>query len=79
MISYREGLKSFVVISLIQARLMMAYETRAAGFECPTWTIDAWEAKLKDLGGNPMEYPAKPEVGESSKSSRSGNKSGWQD
>ncbi|MFS7947456.1 hypothetical protein Hanom_Chr06g00548501 [Helianthus anomalus] len=30
-------------------------------------TIEAWEAKLKDLGGNPMKYLANPEVGESSK------------
>ncbi|KAL9996092.1 hypothetical protein Hdeb2414_s0005g00155291 [Helianthus debilis subsp. tardiflorus] len=49
MISYREGLKSFIVISLLQARLKMAYEAKVAGFEFPTWTIEAWEVKLKDL------------------------------
>ncbi|KAJ0742720.1 hypothetical protein HanPI659440_Chr10g0367351 [Helianthus annuus] len=65
--SYQEGLKGSIVISLLQARLKMAYEAKAAGFECPAWNIDAWEAKLKDLGGNPVEYPAKPEAGASSK------------
>ncbi|KAJ0801263.1 hypothetical protein HanPI659440_Chr03g0115321 [Helianthus annuus] len=67
MVSYREGLKSSVVISLLQARLKMAYEAKVAGFECPTSTIEAWETKLKDLCGAPVEYPAKPVVGESSK------------
>ncbi|MFS7936921.1 hypothetical protein Hanom_Chr05g00421421 [Helianthus anomalus] len=65
--SYREGLKGSLVISLLEARLKMAYEAKAMGFECPTWNIDAWEAKLKVLGGNPVEYPAKPEAGASSK------------
>ncbi|MFS7968365.1 hypothetical protein Hanom_Chr09g00796571 [Helianthus anomalus] len=65
--SYWEGLKGSVVISLLQARLKMAYEAKAMGFECPTWNIDAWEAKLKNLGGNPVEYPSKPEAGASSK------------
>ncbi|KAM0039796.1 hypothetical protein Hdeb2414_s0012g00386181 [Helianthus debilis subsp. tardiflorus] len=41
MASYREGLKSPVLISLLQARLKMAYEATVAGFECPTWTIKA--------------------------------------
>ncbi|MFS8035154.1 hypothetical protein Hanom_Chr17g01589711 [Helianthus anomalus] len=45
----------------------MAYEAKVVGFECPTWTIEAWEAKLKDLCGAPVEYPAKPVVEESSK------------
>ncbi|MFS7969304.1 hypothetical protein Hanom_Chr09g00807581 [Helianthus anomalus] len=67
MVSYREGPKSSVVISLLQTRLKMAYEAKVAGFECPAWTIEAWETKLKDLCGAPMEYPAKPMVGESSK------------
>ncbi|KAJ0710611.1 hypothetical protein HanOQP8_Chr09g0314341 [Helianthus annuus] len=35
MTSYREGLKNFVVISLLQARLKMAYEAKSLGFECP--------------------------------------------
>ncbi|MFS7918076.1 hypothetical protein Hanom_Chr03g00196641 [Helianthus anomalus] len=65
--SYREGLKGSVVISLLQARLKMAYEARAMGFECPSWNVNAWEAKLKDLGGNPVEHPAKLVVEESSK------------
>ncbi|KAJ0443939.1 hypothetical protein HanIR_Chr16g0826311 [Helianthus annuus] len=59
MASYWEGLKSSVVISLLQARLKMAYEAKAVGFECPSWNVDAWEAKLRDLGGNPVEHPAK--------------------
>ncbi|MFS7962802.1 hypothetical protein Hanom_Chr08g00730781 [Helianthus anomalus] len=33
MASYREGLKNSVVISLLQARLKMAYEAKALGFE----------------------------------------------
>ncbi|KAJ0917954.1 hypothetical protein HanRHA438_Chr05g0212011 [Helianthus annuus] len=41
MASYREGLKSSVVISLLQARLKMAYEAKALGFECPSWNVDA--------------------------------------
>ncbi|KAM0041688.1 hypothetical protein Hdeb2414_s0011g00369221 [Helianthus debilis subsp. tardiflorus] len=57
--SYREGLKGSVVISLLQARLKMAYEAKTLGFECPSWDVKAWEAKLRDLGGSPVEYPAK--------------------
>ncbi|MFS8018151.1 hypothetical protein Hanom_Chr15g01388781 [Helianthus anomalus] len=64
--SYREGLKGSVVISLLQARLKMAYEARALGFECPPWNVNAWEARLKDLGKNPVEVPAKPLVEEPS-------------
>ncbi|MFS7930172.1 hypothetical protein Hanom_Chr04g00341001 [Helianthus anomalus] len=37
MASYREGLKVFVVVSLLQARLKMAYEAKAMGFKCPSW------------------------------------------
>ncbi|MFS8001463.1 hypothetical protein Hanom_Chr13g01190651 [Helianthus anomalus] len=66
-ISYREDLTSSVVISLLQTMLKMSYQAKAVGFECPTWNIEAWEAKLKDLGGNPVEYHAKPEFGTSSK------------
>ncbi|MFS7912222.1 hypothetical protein Hanom_Chr02g00127381 [Helianthus anomalus] len=51
----------------VKNRLKMAYEAKVAGFECPSWNIDAWEAKLKDLGGNRVEYPAKHETGASSK------------
>ncbi|KAJ0501201.1 hypothetical protein HanHA300_Chr11g0398071 [Helianthus annuus] len=67
MTTYREGLKGSVVISLLQARLKMAYEANTMGFECPSWNVSAWEAKLKDLRGNPVEYPAKPASEEPSK------------
>ncbi|MFS7954238.1 hypothetical protein Hanom_Chr07g00627941 [Helianthus anomalus] len=40
----------------------MAYEAKAMGFECPSWNVEAWEAKLRDLGGNPVEHPVKPVV-----------------
>ncbi|XP_035843479.1 uncharacterized protein LOC118490202 [Helianthus annuus] len=50
MVSYRESLKSSVVISLLQARLKMAHEAKALGFECPSWDVGAWETKLKNLG-----------------------------
>ncbi|KAJ0454898.1 hypothetical protein HanIR_Chr15g0745171 [Helianthus annuus] len=36
MSSYRDGLKGSVVVSLLQARLRMAYEAKALGFECPS-------------------------------------------
>ncbi|KAJ0467920.1 hypothetical protein HanIR_Chr14g0690721 [Helianthus annuus] len=36
MASYQEGLKSSVVIYLLQAKLKMAYEAKAMGFECPS-------------------------------------------
>ncbi|MFS8025989.1 hypothetical protein Hanom_Chr16g01481661 [Helianthus anomalus] len=67
MVSYRDGLKGSVAISLIQARLKMAYEANAMGFECPSWNVKAWEAKLRDFGGNPMEHNAKPMVEEHAK------------
>ncbi|MFS7929129.1 hypothetical protein Hanom_Chr04g00328881 [Helianthus anomalus] len=65
--TYREGLKGSIVISLLQARLKMAYEAKAMVFECPSWSVNAWEAKLKDLGANPVEYPTKPVSGVPSK------------
>ncbi|MFS8027453.1 hypothetical protein Hanom_Chr16g01498901 [Helianthus anomalus] len=37
------------------------------GFECPSWNVDAWEEKLRDLGGNPVEHPVKPTVVEPAK------------
>ncbi|MFS7912634.1 hypothetical protein Hanom_Chr02g00132231 [Helianthus anomalus] len=49
MASYRGRLKNSVVISLLHARLKMAYEAMALGFECPSWNIKDWEVKLKDL------------------------------
>ncbi|KAJ0623022.1 hypothetical protein HanIR_Chr01g0027141 [Helianthus annuus] len=58
MVTYREGLKSSVVTSLLQARLKMAYEAKALGFECPSWDVDAWETKLRSLGGNPVKSVA---------------------
>ncbi|KAJ0752625.1 hypothetical protein HanPI659440_Chr09g0326481 [Helianthus annuus] len=51
MVSYRESLKSSVVTSLLQARLKMAHEAKTLGFECPSWDVDAWETKLRSLGG----------------------------
>ncbi|KAJ0496589.1 hypothetical protein HanHA89_Chr13g0501521 [Helianthus annuus] len=67
MASYRESLKNSVVISLLRARLKMAYEAMALDFQCPSWDIKAWEAKLRDLGGNPVEPPAKSTVEEPAK------------
>ncbi|KAJ0430124.1 hypothetical protein HanHA300_Chr17g0665411 [Helianthus annuus] len=67
MASYREGLKGSVVISLLQARLKMAYEARATGLECPSWNVEAWEAKLRDLGGDPVKPHVKPAVEEPTK------------
>ncbi|KAJ0815085.1 hypothetical protein HanPSC8_Chr17g0793381 [Helianthus annuus] len=67
MASYRESFKNSVIISLLQARLKMAYEAMALGVECPSWNIKAWETKLKDLGGNPMEPPSKPAAEEPTK------------
>ncbi|MFS8025291.1 hypothetical protein Hanom_Chr16g01473261 [Helianthus anomalus] len=51
MVNYQESLKSSVVISLFQARLKMAHEAKALGFECPSRDISAWVTKLKNLGG----------------------------
>ncbi|MFS8001468.1 hypothetical protein Hanom_Chr13g01190701 [Helianthus anomalus] len=64
MVSYRESLNGSVVISLLQARLKMAYEAKDLGFECPSWNVEAW---LRELGGNLMEHPAKPIVEEPAK------------
>ncbi|MFS7997939.1 hypothetical protein Hanom_Chr12g01147891 [Helianthus anomalus] len=64
---YWEGLKGSVVISLLQAKLNMAHEAKAMGFKCLSWNIEAWEAKLRNLGGNPVEHPAKPVVEEPAK------------
>ncbi|KAJ0599700.1 hypothetical protein HanIR_Chr03g0107901 [Helianthus annuus] len=50
MVNYRESLKSSVVTSLLQARLKMAHEAKALGFECPSWDVNAWETKLRSLG-----------------------------
>ncbi|MFS8026855.1 hypothetical protein Hanom_Chr16g01491591 [Helianthus anomalus] len=61
MVSYREVLKSSVVISLLQARLKMAYEAKTKGFECPSWNHPAKAVveepskgaeKVTDAGGD---------------------------
>ncbi|MFS8021130.1 hypothetical protein Hanom_Chr16g01423821 [Helianthus anomalus] len=67
MVSSRDGLKNSVVVSLLQARIKMAYEAKEVGLECPFWFVDAWVAKLKDLGGSLVAYPAKSVTGEPSK------------
>ena len=67
MISFREGIKNSAVVSLLQARIKMAYEARETGLECPAWPVDSWVAKLKDFGGNPVPYVAKSGAGEPSK------------
>ncbi|MFS7962300.1 hypothetical protein Hanom_Chr08g00725041 [Helianthus anomalus] len=67
MASYRESLKGSVVISLLQARLKMAYEARAIGLECPSWNVEAWEAKLRDLGDELVKPPVKPVTEEPTK------------
>ncbi|MFS7961943.1 hypothetical protein Hanom_Chr08g00720871 [Helianthus anomalus] len=36
----------------------MAYEAKALGFKCPSCNIDAWESKLRSLGGNPVKSAA---------------------
>ncbi|MFS8008798.1 hypothetical protein Hanom_Chr14g01277111 [Helianthus anomalus] len=64
MISFRVGIKKSTAISLMQARIEMAYEVRETGLECPAWPVDSWVAMLKDLGGNHVSYPAKSGVGE---------------
>ena len=67
MVSFREGIKNSAVISLLQARIKMAYEARATGLECPAWPVESWVAKLKELGGSPVPHVAGPEAGEPSK------------
>ncbi|KAF5757338.1 hypothetical protein HanRHA438_Chr17g0835671 [Helianthus annuus] len=36
MVSFREGIKNSVVVSLLQARIKMAYEAKETGLECPS-------------------------------------------
>ncbi|KAJ0702519.1 hypothetical protein HanPI659440_Chr14g0540631 [Helianthus annuus] len=67
MISFQEGIKNFVVVSLLQARIRMAYEAKETSLECPAWPVDSWVANLKELGGNHVPYPSKSRAGESSK------------
>ncbi|KAJ0561593.1 hypothetical protein HanHA300_Chr06g0224731 [Helianthus annuus] len=72
--SFREGIKNSAVVSLLQARIKMAYEAKEIGLECPSWPVDSWVAKLKELGGKVVSYPA--EAGESSKSAEVVDKAG---
>ena len=67
MVSFREGIKNSAVISLLQARIKMAYEARATGLQCPAWPVESWVAKLKELGGSPVPCIAGSEAGEPSK------------
>ncbi|KAJ0430613.1 hypothetical protein HanRHA438_Chr17g0833771 [Helianthus annuus] len=67
MVSFRDGLKNYAMVSLLQARIKMAYEAKEASFECPFWSVDSWVAKLKDLGGSQVAYPAKSVTGKPSK------------
>ena len=67
MISFREGIKNSAVISLLQARIRMAYEARETGLECPAWSVDSWVTKLKELGGNSVPHVAESGAGEPSK------------
>ncbi|KAJ0692518.1 hypothetical protein HanPI659440_Chr15g0586901 [Helianthus annuus] len=66
MVSFREGIKASAIVSLLQARIKMAYEAKETGLVCPAWPVDSWVAKLKELGGKAVPLPA--EAGESSKS-----------
>ncbi|XP_035838948.1 uncharacterized protein LOC118486541 [Helianthus annuus] len=66
MVSFREGIKASAIVSLLQARIKMAYEAKETGLVCPAWPVDSWVAKLKELGGKAVPLPV--EVGESSKS-----------
>ncbi|KAJ0814904.1 hypothetical protein HanPSC8_Chr17g0791221 [Helianthus annuus] len=35
MVSFRDGLKNYAMVSLLQARIKMTYEAKEASFECP--------------------------------------------
>ncbi|XP_035830820.1 uncharacterized protein LOC118480204 [Helianthus annuus] len=65
MINFREGIKTSAIVSLLQARIKMAYEAKETGLVCPSWPIESWVAKLKELGGKAVPLPS--EAGESSK------------
>ncbi|KAJ0482232.1 hypothetical protein HanOQP8_Chr13g0491861 [Helianthus annuus] len=67
MISFQEGIKNSAVVSLLQARMKIAYEAKETSLECPSWPVDSWVAKLMELGGNLVSYPVKAGVGETSK------------
>ncbi|KAJ0576238.1 hypothetical protein HanOQP8_Chr05g0179651 [Helianthus annuus] len=76
MIYFRVGIDNSAVVSLLQARIKMAYEAKETCLECPTWLVDSWVAKLKELGGNPVPYPAKAGAGETSKAAEVADKAG---
>ncbi|KAJ0867056.1 hypothetical protein HanRHA438_Chr12g0558741 [Helianthus annuus] len=65
-LSFTESLEPMTSF-LNKARIKMAYEARERGLKCPSWPVDSWVAKLKDLGGNHVSYLAKAGVGEASK------------
>ncbi|KAJ0899399.1 hypothetical protein HanRHA438_Chr08g0368141 [Helianthus annuus] len=77
MVSFREGIKNSAVVSLLQARIKMAYEAKETRLECPAWPVESWVAKLKELGGKAVPYPAKSS--ESSKSAEVVDKAGEKD
>ncbi|MFS7963968.1 hypothetical protein Hanom_Chr08g00744541 [Helianthus anomalus] len=64
MTSFRDGLKNSAIVSLVQARIKMAYKAKDAGFEYPTWPVDSLVAKLKDVGGSHVPHPTKSGIGE---------------
>ena len=66
MVSFREGIKASAIVSLLQARIKIAYEAKETGLVCPAWPVDSWVAKLKELGGKAVPLPV--EAGEFSKS-----------
>ncbi|XP_021991701.1 uncharacterized protein LOC110888484 [Helianthus annuus] len=58
MVSFREGIKAPAIVSLLQARIKMAYGAKETGLVCPAWPVDSWAAKLKKLGGKAVPLPA---------------------
>ncbi|XP_035841542.1 uncharacterized protein LOC118488300 [Helianthus annuus] len=58
MINFREGIKTSAIVSLLQARIKMAYEAKETGLVCPSWPIESWVAKLKELGGKAVPLPS---------------------
>ncbi|KAJ0809795.1 hypothetical protein HanPI659440_Chr01g0019361 [Helianthus annuus] len=74
MVSFQEGIKASAIVSLLQARIKMAYEAKETGLVCPSWPVDSWVAKLKELGSKAVPHPT--EAGESSKSAEVVDKAG---
>ncbi|KAM0058749.1 hypothetical protein Hdeb2414_s0005g00173771 [Helianthus debilis subsp. tardiflorus] len=75
MINFREGIKTSAIVSLLQARINMAYEAKETSLVCPSWPIESWVAKLKELGGKAVPLPS--EAGESSKSAELADQAGY--